>query len=201
MLTTTTSLSLLENLRAGGGERAWRDFFLRYGPLLIAFSRRLGLSDEDAQDAVQETLLTVHREFAALSEPFDRSKGRFKAWLLGIARYKVLDMLRRNHRRLAGQAAMASEVSDHRENLQEAEIERIFDLEWHRAQLGHCLKLVARDCDPAVYQAFELYAIHGQPPEQVAKLLGLSRNAVYISKTRVLKRIRSVLAQLRREEE
>ncbi|MFH0980705.1 MAG: protein kinase [Planctomycetota bacterium] len=40
------------------------------------------------------------------------------------------------------------------------------------------------------YQAFDLYARKDRPAREVAKLLGLSRNAVYIAKTRILARLR-----------
>jgi DNA-directed RNA polymerase specialized sigma24 family protein len=47
-----------------------------------------------------------------------------------------------------------------------------------------------------VFQAFELDALHGETPVKVAKLLGTTPNAVYISKTRVLRRVRTALAEL-----
>ncbi len=54
-MTTVTSLTLLEALGGGRDERAWREFFRLYAPLLMGFTRQLGFREEDANDAVQET--------------------------------------------------------------------------------------------------------------------------------------------------
>lgn len=191
---TQTSMTLLESLRSAGGTAAWREFFRRYAPMLLGFARRNGLSGADAQDAVQEVLIAVHQEFSRLTGPFDRSKGPFKAWLRGIARHKVQDIRRRANRvSPGGQAAVESAAADQ-------SMDQAFEDEWRHALLIDCLDEVARQVDPAVYQAFELYAVHGQSPVAVARLLGISTNAVYISKTRVLKLARRVLADRMKEE-
>lgn len=191
---THTSLTLLESLRGGSVPAAWGELFRRYAPMLLGFARRNGLSGADAQDAVQEVLIAVHREFSHLTGPFDRSKGSFKAWLRGIARHKVQDIRRRANRGSpGGQAAVENAAADH-------SMDQAFEDEWRQALLIDCLDEVARQVDPAVYQAFELYAVHGQSPAAVARLLGVSKNAVYISKTRVLKVARLVFADRLKEE-
>lgn len=197
-MVTPTSLSLLERMRGGVDERAWREFVRAYSPLLMAFAKRLGLSDADADDAVQETLLAVHGVFREMEEPFDRSKGRFKSWLRGIAKHKVRDVQRRRgrHAYLEQRDVFATGDAD---LISSAEADELFELEWQRNLLAWGLERVAREVDPAVYQAFELYAVHGHPADQVARLLGVTRNAVYISKTRVLRRISRIIAELQEE--
>ena len=59
-------------------------------PLLRAFYRRRIASDSDTEDLVQETLIAVHTRRAT----FDRDRV-FTAWLFAIARYKLIDHLRR----------------------------------------------------------------------------------------------------------
>lgn len=195
---TETSVTLLERLRNSSGEAAWREFFRRYAPMLLAFAKRLGLSDADAGDAVQETLVALHTAFASMSGPFDRSQGKFKSYLRGIAQHKVQDV-RRRHARIARAERESAETQTAKPRMND-EANIAFELEWQRSLLAHALKLVAQEIDPAVYQAFELYSVHGQKPEKVASLLGVSRNAVYISKTRVLKRLKTVLAELKEAE-
>jgi RNA polymerase sigma-70 factor (ECF subfamily) len=201
MMKTTTSLSLLESIRNERDQRAWAEFFRRYAPMLLGFAKRMGLADADANDAVQETLLAVHATFREMSGPFDRSKGRFKAWLRGIAKHKVHDVQRRRVRaeRVARRFAESEGRQEQTDDPPSA-ADELFEREWQRNLLARVLQQVSREVDPAVYQAFELYAVHGQKAEQVAKLLGISRNAVYISKTRVLQRVRAALRQLEQEE-
>lgn len=60
-------------------------------PLLRAFyRRRLRGRDEDIEDLVQETLIAVHTRRAT----YDRDRP-FTAWLYAIARYRLIDRLRR----------------------------------------------------------------------------------------------------------
>jgi RNA polymerase sigma-70 factor, ECF subfamily len=204
---STTSLSLLENLRGGDDQSAWRAFFTRYSPLLFNVGKRLGLSDTDAHDAVQDTLLAVHGEFRSLKGPFDRTKGGFKAWLCGVARHKVLEVRRRVQRIEHAERATgdldhepASRNGSAKSKPPPDELNAAFEVEWRRHILTQALQRVASETDPAVYQAFMLYAIEGQPPAKVARLLEISRNAVYISKTRVLQRLRDAIAQVQAEE-
>jgi len=50
---------------------------------------------------------------------------------------------------------------------------------------------------PETYQAFELVAIRGLSGEHVAKITGLSRNAIYLSRKRVFERLRALGAPYR----
>jgi len=60
-------------------------------PLLHSFyKRRLGSARADAEDLVQETLIAVHTRRAS----YDRERP-FTAWLYAVARYRMVDYLRR----------------------------------------------------------------------------------------------------------
>jgi len=191
---TVTSMTLLESLRTDGGQAVWQEFFRRYAPMLVSFARRSGLNEADAQDAAQEALLAVHEAFACMSGAFDRSKGTFKSWLRGIAKHKVQDLRRRQARVERNvQAAARNAMSDE-------SVDRVFDDEWRRSELLECLDEAARRVNPDVWQAFEQYAVHGQSPAAVARLLGVSRNAVYICKTRVLQLVCKIAAERSIEE-
>ena len=197
-MTTVTSLSLLESMRGGADVQAWQEFFRRYAPMLMAFAKSVGLSDADAEDAVQETLVAVHGAFRELEQPFDRTRGRFKVWLRGVGLHKIRDVQRglgrreRVAREYAAEAAPADVMPEH---------ERAFELEWERNQLAICLERVAREVEPSTFQAFELYAVENKRPAQVAELLGLKVNAVYIAKFRVIRRMREMLAQMERDDD
>lgn len=195
---TTTSLTLLDQMQGGQDQRAWHTFMRAYAPLLIAFAKRLGLSDADANDAVQDTLVAVHRHFQNLDAPFDRSKGRFKSWLRGVAQHKVRDIQRRRARIERAEAARGQETPGTARGTDG--LEEAFEEEWQRNLLARALEQVAREVPPNVFQAFELYAVHGRSPDDVARLLGISRNAVYIRKTRALRCLTRVYQALLNEE-
>lgn len=62
--------------------------------LRFYFSRRLRGSEADVEDLVQETLIAVHRKRASYSPALP-----FTPWLHAIARYRLIDHLRREGKR------------------------------------------------------------------------------------------------------
>jgi RNA polymerase sigma factor (sigma-70 family) len=164
----------------------------------MAFARRLGLSDQDADDAVQETILAVHRRFGENREPFDRTRGSFRVWLRAVAKNKVLDIQRRRARRVRREGAAQGNGID--QFADPRQMDEMFDNEWELSMLARALQRVAMQSDPKVYQAFELYALRNNKPAIVAKLLGVTRNAVYLSKVHILQRLRQAWRELDEQE-
>lgn len=190
MLTTATSTSLLEGLRREGDERAWREFCSRYEPVLLALARRAGFREQDARDVVQETLIAFLEGFRA--GRYERERSRLRSWLKGI----VVNKIRETRRRLAKPEIQVADKTDATAFMDavpdDYELTDVFDEEWEQQVLTECLREVRNQVDAPTFQAFELYAIENWPPEKVAKHLGISRNAVYISKSRVLSRLRDL---------
>lgn len=72
------------------------------------------------------------------------------------------------------------------------EVERVWHEEWSDTILRVCLDRVRSEVTPVTYEAFELFACRGWPAERVAQELGLTENAVFGAKRRVLARIREL---------
>jgi DNA-directed RNA polymerase specialized sigma24 family protein len=121
-------------------------------------------------------------------------------WLKGVIRHKITDVWRAiDHARASGFSGDpdgAARLADpHRGPADEFEAR--FEDEWKKVALEEALAEIRREVDPATYQAFDLYVLQNQPVGDVAKLLGLSRNAVYIAKTRIQDRLRRMLVNQR----
>src|SRR5437867_1224129 len=91
-----TRASLLSRLRDLGDSDSWREFFETYWRLIYNVARKAGLSDDAAQDVVQETVIAVARKMPEFR--YDPAKGSFKQWLLLITRRRIHDQLRRQYR-------------------------------------------------------------------------------------------------------
>jgi RNA polymerase sigma-70 factor (ECF subfamily) len=184
---TTTQTELLEGLRAGADNTAWSVFCLRYRPMIVAFARRLGLSEQDAEDAAQEALLAFATAYRR--GDYDRQKGRLRTWFLTIAMNKVRDIRRRRGKEIApaggGQAAGALNVTPEMHG-----ISRVWEEEWQQAVIRSCIEAVREQVSQTTMQAFELFVIKEWPAQKVATQIGISPNAVYLAKRNVLSRMR-----------
>ena len=88
-----TRQSLLGRLKNWDDQESWRDFFDTYGQLIYGLARKSGLSDAEAQDAVQETLIAVAKEMPGFK--YDPAIGSFKGWLLEVARRRIANQFRK----------------------------------------------------------------------------------------------------------
>jgi RNA polymerase sigma-70 factor (ECF subfamily) len=182
-----TTTQLLHELRERSEAPAWDALSQHFRPVIEHFALHLGLSHDQAQDAAQETLLAFVKAFR--QGKYDRDHGRLSAWLFGIAR----NTIRRQYSREA-RHNNPNALSDASTN--EDFLKQTWETQWRRILLARCLTRVQQETDPAVYEAFRLYALEDQSAEQVARHLDISRNAVYIAKSRVLSHVRSLIQQL-----
>lgn len=179
----TTTL-LLENLR-DADEAAWEQFIGRFRAPIVRFACDLGLAADEAEDVAQETLMDFVRAYR--SGQYDREKGRLSAWLFGIAHRRVRHAWRKraDQRQVAG-----AERTAFWDNLPDEEVTRqSWDASWEEMVLDQCLQQVRAEVESSTIRAFELFALQGRPAADVAGELGMSRNAVFIAKHRVMKRV------------
>ncbi len=190
---TITSLTLLEGLKDRQDTQAWRRFNTRYGPMVTAFAKKLGLKDADAQDVGQETMLAFVKFYG--EGRYDRDKGRLRSWLFGIAHRKAVDVQRRRAREMVVvDSPSGTGVLDRIESPEDANA--VWEQEWQRAVLRACLEEVAKQLSANTVKAFELYVLRQWPVDKVAVHLGTSNNAVYIAKNRAMERIRKIKAEM-----
>ena len=87
-----TSLTLLERVKVRDGD-AWRQLVALYAPLLRHWCRRWGVPSGDVDDVVQDVFQAVATGLDGFRR--DRAGDSSRGWLHGVARYKVLTLLRR----------------------------------------------------------------------------------------------------------
>ena len=185
-ITTTQILSDLQQKK----ETAWEQFCRIFSPVVEAFARQMGLRPSEAEDAAQETLMAFCQ--AVQAGRYDRQQGQLSSWLFGFARRIVLKTQRQQGRHL-GQSASPESL----EKLSnDPTIHLTWETQWQRIVLGRCLERVRQESDAKVFAAFTQYALQDRSADEVARQLGISRNAVYIAKHRILSRLRELEGQL-----
>ncbi len=200
-----TRRSLVERLGNLDDQASWRTFFEGYGPFLYRVARAAGLTDAEAQEAVQETVITVARNVGGLR--YDPAAGSFKGWLLQTARWRVADQFRRRerHGRLEAAAPVPDDPTDSGTARMDrfadpaaSSLESAWDAEWRESLLAAALARVRRQVDPRQFQIFDCYVTKGWPATRVARELGISVAQVYLGKHRVGALLRKAVSDLER---
>jgi RNA polymerase sigma-70 factor (ECF subfamily) len=180
----STSDSRLEQLLMAPGEAEWDRFVRQYTPLLSYWARRLGLQDQDAADLVQEVLIVLVGKLPGFQYRPERS---FRGWMRTILINKWRDR-RPRRRAVALEGDVEPQAPGDSDALEERE---------HRLYvLGRALRLMASAFESATWQACWETVVCGRPTAQVAAELGITVNAVYLAKARVLARLRHDLQDL-----
>src|SRR5438477_9888771 len=88
-----TRRSLVDRLANWDDQRRWQEFFDTYWKLIYSAARQSGLTDAEAQEVVQETVINVAKKIDKLK--YDPAIGSFKGWLLQITRWRIADQFRK----------------------------------------------------------------------------------------------------------
>jgi RNA polymerase sigma-70 factor, ECF subfamily len=181
----TTSVSLLEQLRQPGDQASWVRFVRLYYPLIYDWARRAGARPEDAADLVQDVLTVLIRKLPEFE--YNPSK-TFRGWLYTV----TLNAWRRQRRRVP---RIPIEVTDLGEVSGEDEPPgRGFEEdEYRRSLVFRALQVMKADFQPATWRACWENVVEGRPAAEVARELGITVNAVYLAKSRVLRRLHQEL--------
>jgi RNA polymerase sigma-70 factor (ECF subfamily) len=212
-----TRRSLLLRLKNWGDQQSWQDFFDTYWRLIYSVALKAGLSDAEAQDVVQETVLTVARKVGDFKS--DPALGSFKGWLLLITRRRIADQFAT--RAKPGQASRLSTGDAGRETggtpalvsddaTRTATVERIpdpasFDLDacweeqWQRNLLDAATARVKNLVSPKQYQLFELSVLREWPVRKVATTLDVNVGQVYLARHRIGSLLKKELKKLQKD--
>lgn len=182
-----TRRSLLSRLRNLDDDTSWRDFFDTYWKLIYSAATKAELSDAEAQDVVQETVLTVSRQIGQFR--YDPERGTFKGWLLHTTRWRILDHLRQRKReqekRREPNEADTESVLEQIADPAGERIAQVWESEWQQNLMDAAIRRVKCQVNPKHYQVFELYALKEWPAGKVAKTLGVNLAQVHLIKHRV----------------
>ena len=194
-MTTTT---VLDRLRDAADHSAWSGFVERYQGPVASFGRKSGLSQADADDVAQETMMAFLETYQ--KGAYQRGRGKLGQFLFGIARHKIL-RARRKTAAAAGQVTYGADAADLLAELPDADaLQQTWEAEWRQSILMKCLERVREEVAPQTFEAFRLVTVEQIEPAQVAERLGMTRNAVFIAKHRVASRLRQLSASCEEEQ-
>ena len=190
-----TSVSLLEALSSDATSVRWTEFDKKYSGPMRAFLRA-HYPTVDADDVTQETLIALVKCLPNYRYVPDEH-GYFHNYLMGIVKHKALDAIRRQ--------AVDSKI---KEKLGEEELERIKNFKdtrdkdeeaaWMNSTNEAALEQLLADdsITPTTRQVFRHVALMHEEPVDVARQFGITRNNVDQIKSRLIARLKKIIADM-----
>jgi RNA polymerase sigma factor (sigma-70 family) len=197
-----TRTTLLERLKDWRDDPSWQEFFNKYWKLIYGFALHSGLTEVEAEDVVQDTMLAVARHIPNFK--YDPNVGSFKRWLLNMTRWRITDQIRRREDYAPEpeeepvtetQTATLNKLPDPAS----LDLEALWEAEWEKNVLETAVSTVKRHMDPEKYQVFDFLVNKEWPAQKVADAFGMSINQVYVAKHRVAELIKEEVERLKRE--
>ncbi len=180
----TTRASLLDRLKFTPDEHSWQELVQIYEPLLISWARRAGESEHDAADIAQDVLAVLIKAVPQ----FQRERtGSFRTWLRTVTHNKLRDRRRRQARSREVGLAPENEPFLHGDG------DAFWNEEYENVVCRRALDVMKTDFEPTTWKACWEFVAMGRPAADVARELGISTNAVYVAKCRVISRLRQTL--------
>ena len=182
-----TRQSLLSRLKDLDDNDSWYEFFQNYWRFIYRVAVGARLTDFEAQEVVQKTVIGVCRQMPGFK--YDRSKGTFKGFVYKTARFYILAQQRENKQKAHWHANLPPGTSG------TDPIEKIIDPatltppnwddEWERNLVQSAIQNVKAKIKPKHFQIFDWYVLKNMSSNEVATKLGISIGQVFLAKHRI----------------
>lgn len=184
--TLPTRASLLARLKDLAADDSWREFFDLYWKLIYNAARRHGLAEFEAQEVVQETMVSLTKSLKQFN--YDPRKGSFKAWLQRETYWRVADQLRR--KKHFEQLDLASQIPA------ECAFSEFWEREWRQNLVSAAIDRAKNKVRPRHFQVYSYCVLQQNGPRKTAEVFQLSGPQVYLNNHRVGRLIENELKKL-----
>lgn len=188
-----TSPTLLHRLRTDAQEADWQSFLTLYTPLIHHWINRFQVPPGDRNDVAQEVLAVVVRKLPRFEH--NQRKGAFRNWLRLITFHCLKEYWRTNSTR--PKAVGGSDFMTSLTSLEDpaSELSQIWDREHDLFITQTLLDQIRSNFTDNTWQAFRRLTVDGLSADEVARELGVSVNAVFIAKSRVMAKLRKEVGE------
>ncbi|NPA90742.1 MAG: RNA polymerase sigma factor [Chloroflexi bacterium] len=183
----TSERDFVERLKAGDPS-AYEELIENYADMVYRVTYRILQDPQDAEDAMQETFLTVYRRI-----PTFRGDAKFSTWLYRIATNTALDLIRTRQRK-QGQDIVWDESEEEGVPLPD-EITPLPEELLLRQEVMELIEEGIAALSPKLRTAFVLYELEGLPMKEIASILGISENATKVRVHRARAQLQKFLAE------
>jgi RNA polymerase sigma factor (sigma-70 family) len=203
-----TRASLLNRLKDLDDQESWQDFYDTYSNLIYQVALKSGLSDIEAQEVLQETMIRIAKKMPDFKYDPARS---FKGFLLHETGYRIKEQFRRRHAerqapdRQPGGTTRTATIERIPDPVAGSVLEELWNEEWEKNAFDRAIQKVKRliregKVNGRQYQLFDLYVIKQWPPQKVAETMGVKVGQVHLAKHRISALIKKEIKSLEKLE-
>jgi RNA polymerase sigma-70 factor (ECF subfamily) len=184
----TTDPRLIESAKDWRDDANWREFYDRYAPAIRRHASISGLSEVEAEEVVQETMLKVAKYLPSFK--YDRTVCKFRSWLNQIVNQRIFEALHRRRRGTFPEAAL-DELREAVHGVGAPTGDPVAQAEIDQRLLEACLARVRARVKPHHWQIFEAHALHGLTAEETARRHDTTAANVWVVRHRLVKALRA----------
>ena len=186
-----TRKSLIVRLKNEQNEFAWRDFVCSYEGFLNQLARRQGVPERHIPDVTQQILLSIAKSIDGWKD--DGNAASFRRWLSTVSRNVAIRLMSRERKQAGGVGgsdlvAVLQNVVDKpdEQHVRKYEHELIV---WAAEQVRH-------EFLESSWRAFWATVIDERSVDEVAVELGVTAGSIYMSRSRIMAKIRRKVAEV-----
>jgi len=182
-----TRKTLIHRLRETNSDTSsWSEFYDLYHKLVRSVALKAGLSPTDAEDVVQDTFFKVSKSIQKFD--YDPRKGRFRSWLCLITKQQVANHYRKAKKLPELPASWNEDPDEPHVDIPDPtnNWEAIWEAEDRKHTIHLALTRLKERVKPKPYQIFLAHCIKGMDVKEVASIMEVSSNEVYLAKSRVM---------------
>ncbi len=185
MVPQNTRHSLIVRLNDEQNELAWGEFVAAYEPFLCRMASRQGVPDQHVSDVVQQVLLAIAKSVDGWKD--DGQSGSFRRWLTTVCRNIVIKFMTRERKHTP--AAGGTEIVELLQNVPDEPTTN--DVKQYEHELiVWAAEQIRGEFIESSWAAFWATVIDGRSVNEVAKELNITPGSIYMSRSRIMARIR-----------
>ncbi len=188
---TTSEQEFVRRLQENDPE-AYEELIENYADMVYRIAYRILQDPHDAEDAMQETFLTVYRRINSF-----RGESKFSTWLYRLATNVALDMIRARQRK-QGRDVVWDDSEEEGAPLPDTFTPLPEELLLRQEAIDLLEEAIAH-LSPKLRTALVLYELEGLPMREVAEILGISESAAKVRVHRARAQLQKYLVEHAKE--
>ena len=185
-----TQQTLIQRAQNPDDHQAWEDFVGFYRSFISMVLRKSGIGSYDEEDLIQSILLKVWKGLP--NYQYRKENAKFRTWLSTIIRSTSITHFQKSEKERGKREALLQNVV----NVSDADIENVINAEWNEYLASLAMGKVRETFQGQAIEVFRL-SLQGMSGAAIAAKLRIKEDTVYSLRSRVKRRLKQEIANLR----